>query len=403
MISTPSGNSFDYVIAGGGVIGLALAKALRAKHPSARIVVLEKETEVAQHASGRNSGVLHAGFYYSADSLKARLCVAGNRRLRDYCSEKGIPVNECGKLVIATSQEEVPRLAELERRGRVNGAGVEFISETDALKIQPGIRPYGNVLYSPRTATSDPKLVAQALAAELTEQGVEIRRGCSFIRRENAALRTSTGVISAGLFINAAGLYADTIAKQFGFGTDFTIIPFKGLYLKYKKNKLDVTTNIYPVPDPAYPFLGVHFTKTLDGTIKIGPTAIPALWRENYHGFSRFNMGELLEIGAWETRLFFSNAFNFRNLAFLEMRKYARSHFIGLAQKLLPTIDPDGFGDFSPPGIRAQLLNKKTQELVQDFIIEGDSRSIHILNAVSPGWTCCFPFADHVIENYIST
>ena len=214
-------------------------------------------------------------------------------------------------------------------------------------------------------------------------------------------IRTDQGVLSARRVINCAGLYADKIASWFGFGRRYTIIPFKGLYLKYKKNKTDIVTNIYRVPNLNNPFLGVHFTKAFDGTIKIGPTAIPALWRENYRGLSRMNLMELIPIVVQEARLFASNSFGFRDLAFEEVRRYRRSYFIKQARLLVRQIDEDGFGEYSSPGIRAQLLDRQTSKLVMDFVVEGDKRSVHILNAVSPGFTCAFSFADYVIDKHV--
>ncbi|MBN8547696.1 MAG: L-2-hydroxyglutarate oxidase [Deltaproteobacteria bacterium] len=392
---------YDYIIVGAGIIGLALALKLTRRFSNPKILIIEKEPAVGLHASGRNSGVLHAGFYYSADSLKAQLCVKGNKELRAYCKEKSLPLNECGKLVVASYESELPALRELHRRGIVNGAQVELISEADARKLEPNVHTCGEALYSPHTATSDPARVAQTLKSDLEKVGVEILCDCRFLRHQDNVIFTSQGTFEAGKLINCAGLYADKIAQQFGFGMNYTIIPFKGLYLKYKKNKSDVRMNIYPVPNPKYPFLGVHFTKTVDGTIKIGPTAIPALWRENYAGLKGFDLGEFFDIGMWESRLFLSNAFNFRTLALTEVRKYWRSYLIRLSQLLIPNIDPHGFGDFAPPGIRSQLLNVKTKELVQDFIVEGDTKSVHVLNAVSPGWTCSLPFADYIIDTFL--
>ena len=179
------------------------------------------------------------------------------------------------------------------------------------------------------------------------------------------------------------------------------MIPFKGLYLKYTKNTTDVKVNIYPVPNLKNPFLGVHFTKTVHGEIKIGPTAIPALWRENYHLNSNFNAREMSEVLFYESKLLFTNAFGFRALAFEEMQKYMRSHFIALAQKMVQDIDPNGFTAFTKPGIRAQLLDKKSLSLVQDFVIQGDNKSTHVLNAVSPAFTCAWPIAKHIVTQYV--
>ena len=179
------------------------------------------------------------------------------------------------------------------------------------------------------------------------------------------------------------------------------MIPFKGLYLEYVKNKTDIRTNIYPVPNLRNPFLGVHFTKTVTGKIKIGPTATPAFWRENYAGLGRFNLSELCSVVGYEAKLLILNSFNFRDLAAEEIRKYFRKYFIRLAAELVCDIDPKGFGNFTRPGIRAQLLDRKTLTLVQDFVIEGDQSSTHILNAISPAFTCAFPFAEFVVKKFV--
>ena len=180
-----------------------------------------------------------------------------------------------------------------------------------------------------------------------------------------------------------------------------TIIPFKGVYLKYHGSEIPVRTNVYPVPNLNNPWLGVHFTVTVDGNVKIGPTSMPAFWRENYQGFDNFSLGEMASILSWEASLFLRNSFRFRNIAFEEIKKYKRSYFAGLAQNLVKKIDVKGFNEWGRPGIRAQLLDIHTRELIMDFVVEGDNDSIHVLNAVSPAFTCCFPFAEYVVSNYI--
>ncbi len=394
-------NDVDYLIIGAGIIGLSLAKTLRQKDPSCKIVIVEKEPHVAEHASGRNSGVLHAGFYYSADTLKAKLSIAGNKALRDYCKTRNLPLKETGKLVVATSEKEVEQLYELEKRGKSNGSQVEIISEEQARKIEPNIKTCGQALWSPLTATVDPKAICNSLHKELAADGVKFLFNQTFQKCQNNLVKTSQNYYWANHIINCAGLYADKIAQGFGFGTNYTIIPFKGLYLKYVKNSTDIRTNIYPVPDLKQTFLGVHFTKTVNDIIKIGPTAIPAFWRENYNFHQRFKLDEFLTILFYEAKLFINNSFGFRSLAFEEMKKYSKSYLIRLSSKLAQNVDPDGFGEFAPPGIRAQLINKQTLQLVMDFMIEGDERSTHILNAISPGFTCSLPFAEYVVDNYI--
>jgi L-2-hydroxyglutarate oxidase LhgO len=209
--------------------------------------------------------------------------------------------------------------------------------------------------------------------------------------------RTACGEIAYGHFLNAAGLYADRIAREFGFSRHYTILPFKGIYLKDSSNRSGLTTNIYPVPNLANPFLGVHFTLTVDGAAKIGPTAIPAFWRENYRGLERFSLRELGAVLGWEARLFLSDAFGFRSLALEEMKKYRRSHLLELAERLAPRLETRHYDQWSTPGIRAQLLDTRSLELVQDFVVEGDGESTHVLNAVSPAFTASIPFARWVV------
>ncbi len=201
--------------------------------------------------------------------------------------------------------------------------------------------------------------------------------------------------------INCAGLYADKIANNFGFSKNYVIIPFKGVYLKDSNNIAQLKTNIYPVPNLANPFLGVHFTLTVDNKAKIGPTAIPAFWRENYKGFSNFNIKEFFQILYYESKLFLTNSFGFRKLAFSEVQKYSFKYLKSLAEDLTQNMNNIGFDQWSTPGIRAQLLDKRNLELVQDFVVEGDDNSTHVLNAVSPAFTCSIPFSNWVVENYV--
>ncbi|MCE1225577.1 MAG: L-2-hydroxyglutarate oxidase [Geobacteraceae bacterium] len=393
----------DFLIIGAGIIGLAMARELKSRLPAADILVIDKEADVAYHGSGRNSGVLHAGFYYSADSLKARFTRDGNRLMTAYVKDRGLAINECHKVVVASDESEIEGVQELQRRGERNGVDVRIIDEQELAEIDPNAKTTGIALYSPTTSTVDPSQVCHALKEDLEAAGVRFLFGQGYYRREGRTAVVTTGglVLEAGLTINAAGLYADTVARDYGFSKNYTIIPFKGIYLKYTGTDKPIRTNIYPVPNLKNPFLGVHYTVTVDGTIKIGPTAIPAFWRQNYVGLENFSLGELLEIIGWESRLFLGDNFGFRSLALSELKKYDRSYFTGLAVKMVKQIDTSGFNQWSKPGIRAQLLNTTTKELVQDFVVEGDNRSVHLLNAVSPAFTCSFPFAAWVVDHYI--
>ncbi|MFS0861485.1 L-2-hydroxyglutarate oxidase [Fredinandcohnia sp. 179-A 10B2 NHS] len=390
--------SYDYLIIGGGIIGLSIARELKNRFPNQSICILEKESDIAQHSSGRNSGVLHAGFYYTANSLKARFTRDGNQEMTKYCEENGLKINKCGKLVVATNEAEVQGLIELKKRAEKNGVDLRWLDESEVHLVDQNVKTYKKALYSPTTSSVNPTEVCLTIKAEVIKKGVDIFCNTHYRGKSNEGINTNNGIFTCNYFINAAGLYADKIAKDFQFGEKYTIIPFKGIYLKYEKNKTDVKTNVYPVPNLANPFLGVHFTKTVDESIKIGPTAIPAFWRENYSGFKNFKFNEFYQILFYEAKLFIKNAFNFRSLAFEEMKKYMKSYFIALSLKMVKKVDEKGFGDFMRPGIRAQLLNKETLELVQDFVVEGDHRSFHVLNAVSPGFTCAFPFSRYVVD-----
>lgn len=393
----------DFIIIGGGIVGLNVARALKAREPGASIAILEKEPEVALHASGRNSGVLHAGFYYTADSLKARFCRDGSRAMRAYCEENGLKVNACQKLVVAADAQEEEGLRELKRRGDANGVNVELIDEAQAAAIEPNVRTHGHALFSPDTATVNPTAVCHHMRDRLRAQGVRILTATPYrYRIEGNRIRAGEEEFEAGVIVNCGGLYADAIARDFGFCQDYTIVPFKGVYLKYSGATPPVKTNIYPVPNLKNPFLGVHFTVTAEGAVKIGPTAIPAFWRENYQGAQGFSAWEMADILRWQAILFARNAFGFRKLAFEEMMKYRKKHLAGLARKLVKSLDVDGFSHWSTPGIRAQLLHRKTLSLVQDFVVEGDARSVHVLNAVSPAFTCSIPFAEWVVERIVT-
>ncbi len=392
---------YDYLIVGAGIIGLNIAKNLKERFPESKILVMEKEKEVAMHSSGRNSGVLHAGFYYTANSLKAKFTKEGNFALKEFCKERNLKVNACQKVVVAQDEKEVEGLEELKRRGDANGVELHWLDESKLEELYPNVKTHKKALLCPSTATVNPKEVTQEFAKVIQEIGVELILDCKYESSNGNIISTSKGEYEARKVINCAGLYADKIANDFNFSKDFVIIPFKGIYLKDKDNISQLKTNIYPVPNLANPFLGVHFTLTVDNESKIGPTAIPAFWRENYKGFDNFSIKEFFQIIYYEAKLFLTNAFGFRELAFTEVKKYSFSHLKGLARKLTKNMDDIGFDAWSTPGIRAQLLNKKTLELVQDFVVESDEDSIHVLNAVSPAFTSAIPFANWVVEEHI--
>jgi len=465
----------DYLIIGGGVVGLSIARELKLRHPAAKITLIEKEESLGAHASGRNSGVIHSGIYYTAESLKAKLTKEGNAALVAYCAEKSIPVRRCGKLIVARSKAEHPMLDELLHRGGANGVEVQDLSEEETRKIEPRTKTAGRALFVPSTASVDPRLVVAALEEECRAMGVEIALSTKYVglascggrgRREAAGkgapssapagskttvapspqpspagsgrsveVRTSAGAFSAGFVVNCAGLYADKIARDFSFSKRYRILPFKGLYLESPEPPGSLRCHVYPVPSKTNPFLGVHATVKTDGGWKIGPTAIPALWRENYSGFAGFDAAELAEVAIRQLGLLFGSNFDFRRLAWEEIRKQSQRRILALAGELLdlplpagdlsrrsPEANAEGRGegdqsplptwqggereefqgqrrwDWGTPGIRAQLVDIETKRLVDDFVIEGDNRSLHVLNAVSPAFTCCLTFARLTVD-----
>jgi L-2-hydroxyglutarate oxidase LhgO len=391
-------SSTDFLILGGGIIGLSIARELKHRFADAEITLLEKEAACGLHASGRNSGVIHAGFYYSADSLKAKLTRAGNQAMTAYCEAKKIPLNRCGKLVVAKDQDDLPQLDELLRRGQANGVPLESLTEEEARKIEPRVKTHQRAIFSPTTTSADPQRVIEEMTRDAKQEGITIRTGAPYLRTEKGLVVTPQGSFTANHVVNAAGLYADKIALDFGFSERYRILPFKGLYLYSDEAPGAFRTNIYPVPDLRNPFLGVHFTVKGDGHAKIGPTAIPALWREQYRGFDNFKFGEFVEVLFREAGLMMSSRFDFQKLALEEVRKYSRPHLVALASRLAHGVKPEDYIRWGEPGIRAQLLDIKNRKLEMDFVIEGDEHSTHLLNAVSPGWTCSIPFARYAVD-----
>ncbi len=388
----------DFLIIGAGIVGLTLALELKKQFTDSSITIIEKETEPGSHASGRNSGVLHAGFYYTADSLKAKLCRDGNFAWRQYSEEKGLTINHCGKLVVARNKEELNGLDELYKRGQINNVELEMITAEQASEIETHAYTYERALWSPTTATVNPKEVMQSVQKEIYEAGIDLLNDTAYVEKINDKVITSNGEFEPGYIINAAGLYADKIARDYNFSQDYNILPFKGLYLYANNDGLKLKTNVYPVPDLSNPFLGVHFTVTAENKTKIGPTAIPAFWRENYSGLEQFSLNEMLDIIKIDSSLFLANNFGFRKLALREMQKYSKKKLVQLAGTLLNNINQNDFKLWGKPGIRAQLINLRTKQLEMDFKFEGDNKSFHVLNAVSPAFTCALPFSELLVS-----
>jgi L-2-hydroxyglutarate oxidase LhgO len=389
----------DVVVVGGGIIGLTIARELLLAGKGA-VVVLEKEADLGKHASGRNSGVLHAGIYYAPDSTKARTCLSGNRLMRAWCKEKGLPVLEAGKVIVARSEAELPTLEELHRRASANGARVRFVDEQELASIEPMARTAGKALLSLDTAAVDPKAVLRSLRAEVEAGGGTIVTGCRFLGAAGAdGAATTLGTIRFARLVNAAGAHCDQVARAFGVGEHYRLIPFKGIYRKLRPGaSFPVNGNIYPVPDIRNPFLGVHFSRSVHGDVYLGPTAIPALGRENY-GFLRGVDGEAFSIAIEDAALFFTNP-KFRNVALTEPRKYLPYFFHRDAARLVRSYDPGLFESAEKVGIRPQLVDWRTKELVMDFVVEAKDATVHVLNPISPAFTSSMDLARTIAREH---
>lgn len=392
----------EFLIIGAGIVGLTLARELLTRGAD-KIILVEKESGLGFHASGRNSGVLHAGIYYPPHTLKAKLCLQGNLLLQDYCREKGLPLVNCGKVIVARDESELPTLMQLHDRARENGAKVDLIDEQQLAKIEPHARTVKHAIYSHYTAIVDNKAVLAALQKDLLASGrVEILFSTSMlgVKGDFTAL-TSRGAIRFQKFLNTAGAHADTVAHHFGVANEYYFIPFKGIYQKLIPEKTGmVNGNIYPVPNLKNPFLGVHFSKNINGDVYVGPTAIPAFGRENY-GIFRGIDRELFKIIRNEIILYFTNA-EFRGVAHEEPKKYLPSYFYRDAKKLVKELHPDWLMKSPKAGIRPQLISLREKKLMMDFLVVKEKHTLHVLNAISPAFTSSMAFAKHIAENYLS-
>lgn len=392
---------FDVIIAGGGIIGLAIARELLLQHPSLSVLVAEKEGRLGLHASGRNSGVLHAGFYYSPDSLKAKFCRDGNIYLRELARSHNIPVLNVGKVVVARDKKQSERLQDLYARGIANGVEIQLLGANELERYEPLASTFESFLWSPNTGISDPVRILAALENEVKALGATILTGAKIEVNSLQEIRINQERILFRHFVNSAGVFSDQIAHQFGVGKEFTMMPFLGTYMAVSKEKLSLQRLVYPVPHEINPFLGVHFTLTWDGLVKIGPTSIPILGREQYKLISKWNLGDSISSIKSMSAMFRGNVHDLPALAKSELPKIFSSLLVADAAVLVPSAKLLGNWSKKPPGIRAQLINSQTGELEQDFVVRGGQNSTHILNAVSPGWTSSIPFAAYIVDNFI--
>ncbi len=392
-------STYDITVVGAGIIGLATALALARAHPSRRICVLEKESAVARHQSGHNSGVIHAGIYYQPGSLKAMLCIDGARRMVQYCEQHAIPYQRCGKVIVATGEQEVPALHELLRRGNANGVpGLRLISPQELHELEPHAAGVA-ALHSAATGIVDYAAVARSMAADLAAVGVEIgfNHQVTDIHRQGPALRlfTRDAEIGTSHLINCAGLQADILADMAGADTDVRIVPFRGEYyfLKPERQSL-VKALIYPVADPRLPFLGVHFTRTVHGEVEVGPNAVLALAREGYSHFTIrprdvWNMVTYPGFPRLARRFWRTGLDEFS-------RSFSKDRFARSLQRLVPEVTPDDLMR-GGAGVRAQAV-ARNGKLVDDFAIARSPRAIHVLNAPSPAATASLAIGEYIAK-----
>ena len=388
---------YDVAIVGGGIVGLATALGLLEAKPGLRLVVLEKEGRVGQHQTGHNSGVVHSGVYYKPGSLKAKLCVDGVHKLRSFCETEGLPYEAYGKVLVAVDQSEVPALEEIHRRGTENG--VEGLRKLDPVAIRE-IEPHAvgvAGLHVPGTASVDFQQIAEAMARRLEARGAVVRLDSEVVSIRNEAsqigITATTGDLSAGYLVNCAGLQCDRVARMAGADPQVQIVPFRGEYYEIKDERAYLVNGmIYPVPDPRFPFLGVHFTKTVTGDVEAGPNAVLALSREGYR-WGSLDTGDLWETvrnpGLWVV------ARKYWKTGIGEMVRSASPRaFVTALQRLVPAIRVDDVVR-AGAGVRAQAMDR-AGNLLDDFAIEESPRALHVLNAPSPAATASLAIGEHL-------
>lgn len=388
----------EFLVIGAGITGLTIARELVASG-AGDVLILEKEPALGLHASGRNSGVLHAGIYYTPDSLKARFCVEGNRLMKEFCRSHGLTLAETGKVVVARDAAEIEQLGELKARADAAGARAELIDARRLAELEPHAQTREVALHSPDTAVVQPREILDALAGELTASGrCRIDLGVAFVEAvDRDVVQTSAGPVRFERLVNCAGAFADRIAQGLGLAREYRLIPFKGTYRKLVPERAHlVRGSVYPVPDLGNPFLGVHLTRGADGDVYAGPTALPAFGREAYRGLR--GIGREAPVIAARDALLLGRNRDFRRAARSETRKYSRKVVYREAAALIPKLRPEDLQAAEKVGIRPQLVHWPTRRLVMDFVVVSDAAGLHVLNAVSPAFTSSMAFAREAVR-----
>ncbi len=392
----------NLVIIGGGIVGLTIAREAYLVQKFNEITVIEKENKFAIHSSTRNSGVIHAGFYYLSNSKKAKFCSSANKMLREYCSQHQLPVNKCGKVVVTKNYEEEKVLYELESRGKKNGCDIKILPKNLLSSYESNAKTYENFLWSPNTWSASPIHLIENILKELREANVKLLCNQKILNYGENYLSLSSGeIIKYDFLVNATGAYALNVAEMFGIKTHFKLLPFKGLYLSTKLKRYKMKAHVYPVPDIDQPFLGIHTTLNYKNELKIGPTAIPAFSPENYTLLEGIDLNFLSQLVPLQLNLLIKNHFNFRNLALKEIKFIFKQNILKEVKKIINMdLNENDFNWYSP-GIRAQLYNSKTKSLENDFVLKEEQNRFHILNSISPAWTCSLKTAEYVIKHLV--
>jgi L-2-hydroxyglutarate oxidase LhgO len=389
----------DVIVIGAGVIGLSTAMAVKKIDPNLKVFIVDKESEVGIHASGRNSGVIHAGFYYSPDSLKARFCRDGNRSLRQLIQDWNLQIKVVGKVVVARNLQESIRLEGLYRRGLENGVELELLEARELSSFEPLARTYQSFLWSPTTSVANPHEVNNALLQINKNLGVEIIYNARINHIDDDKAVGSFGEIHFNHLINAAGAGAIKIANEVGLGENYEMMPFLGQYKYTTHSELPIRTLVYPVPHEINPFLGVHLTLAVDGKVKIGPTALPVFGGEQYEIRDIPKLIELYSTLRGMKSLMRGKKHSLLRMAMREIAKLNTNYLVREVSHLVPLSANVTKWESHPAGIRAQLVAKKDGGLVQDFVIEHWGNQTHVLNAVSPGWTSSIPFGEFIAKS----
>lgn len=396
-------NKCDVLIVGAGVVGLCIGIALLEAKSYLKVVIVEKEINIGRHASGRNSGVLHAGFYYSPESLKAKFCRDGNIQLKQIAKKYGVPVREVGKVVVVRNVEEDSQLDLLYERGIANGVDLEILDGSLLRKIEPLAATFSRFIWSPSTAVSDPISIINALRSEFISMGGEIHYGIKLKLSESLnEVYDVSRQYQARLIVNAAGASADRISRALNIGSEYAMLPFMGIYRSTNERNLPLKRLVYPVPHKVNPFLGVHFTLTVDGMVKIGPTAIPLLGREQYSIFQGWSASDTIQALKAARSLVYSNAHNFSSIVKTEWPKLILRNLVNDSISLVPRASDVLKWTKKEPGIRSQLVHLPTGRLEQDFVVKQHLNTIHVLNAVSPGWTSAIPFGKWIVSEFLA-